>query len=283
MIQNILIAVSGLGHAEEMLKTLKELPSIQQAKVTVLHVVPPQSTAESMTTKWEEGGKILANAIQSLALNPSQVSSILRQGEPKDVVCQVADEIDADLIIMGSRGLKRLQSILANSVSQYVFQLSSRPMLLVKDDIYVKNIKRIMVAMDNSDASKHCLNLALFLIRDIKGGELILTHVITDLGGEPTSTQLTPEQHPVLAAAAAEAKKQGVQPRCVLSMGKPGEKICRLAEELNVDLLLIGSPDRRPSIAKSFVDLDRLLGSSLSDYVRINATCPVLLARTAAA
>jgi nucleotide-binding universal stress UspA family protein len=285
MIQNILLAVSGLGHAEEMLKTLKDVPSIQRAKVTVLHVVPPQSTAESMTAKWEEGGKILANAIQSLALNPSQVSSILRQGEPKDVVCQVADEIDADLIIMGSRGLKRLQSILANSVSQYVFQLSSRPMLLVKDDIYVKKINRIMVAMDNSDASKHCLDLALFLIRDIRGGELILSHVITDLGGESTAsaTQVNPEQHPVLAAAVAEARKHGVQPRCVLSMGKPGEKICRLAEELNVDLLLLGSPDRRPSIAKSFVDLDRLLGASLSDYVRINATCPVLLARTAAA
>ncbi|MFQ4144802.1 universal stress protein [Chlorogloeopsis sp. ULAP02] len=284
MINNILLAVSGLGHAEEMLKTLKEIPSIQRAKVTVLHVVPPQSTAGAMTAKWEEGGKILANAIQTLNLDPSQVSSILRQGEPKDVVCQVAEEIDADLIIMGSRGLKRLQSILANSVSQYVFQLSSRPMLLVKDDIYVKKINRIMVAIDNSEASKQCLNLALFLIRDIKGGELILSHVITDLGGESaTSTQINPEQHPVLAGAVAEAKKQGVQPRCVLSMGKPGEKICRLAEELNVDLLLIGSPDRRPSIAKSFVDLDRLLGSSLSDYVRINATCPVLLARTTAA
>lgn len=39
---------------------------------------------------------------------------------------------------MGSRGLGRLQAILENSVSQYVFQLTSRPMLLVKDDIYVK-------------------------------------------------------------------------------------------------------------------------------------------------
>jgi nucleotide-binding universal stress UspA family protein len=51
---------------------------------------------------------------------------------------------------------------------------------------------------------------------------------------------------------------------------------------LNIDLLLIGSPDRRPSIAKNFVDLDRLIGSSLSDYVRVNATCPVLLSRTIA-
>jgi len=283
MIEKILLAVSGLGHAEEMLKTLNEIPSIQRAKVTVLHVVTPQSTAAAMTDKWEEGGKILANAIQSLNLDPSKISSILRQGDPKDVVCQVADEIDADLIIMGSRGLKRLQSILSNSVSQYVFQLSSRPMLLVKDDIYVKRIKRVMVAMDNSDAAKHCLNLALFLLRDISGSQLVLTHVNTDLRGKTSEvSEVVPDKDPVFAAAYAEAQKYGVQTRCYTSSGKPGEEICRLAEELNVDLLLLGSPDRRPSVAKSFVDIDRLIGASLSDYVRVNATCPVLLARTTA-
>ncbi len=281
MMEKILLAVSGLGHAEEMLKTLKELPSIQKAAVTVLHVVPAQTTAEIMTAKWEEGGKILADAIQSLNLDASQVSAILRQGEPKDVVCQVADEIDADLIIMGSRGLKRLQSILANSVSQYVFQLSSRPMLLVKDDIYIKKINRIMVAVDGSDAAKQCLQLALFLLRDIKAGQLILAHINKDLRGKSSeSSSASAEKDPVLASAITEAKKQGVQPRCVTSSGSPGAEICRLADEMNVDLLMLGSPDRRPSIAKSFVDLDRLIGASLSDYVRVNAKCPVLLART---
>ncbi|WP_373526870.1 universal stress protein [Nostoc sp.] len=283
MISKILLTVSGLGHAEEMLKTLKEIPSIQSAKVTVLHVVPAQSTAATMTAKWEDGGKILANAIQTLNLDPSQVSSILREGDPKDLVCQVADEIDADLIIMGSRGLKRLQSILSNSVSQYVFQLSSRPMLLVKDDIYVKKIKRIMVALDNSEAAKNCLKLALFLLRDIQGGQLILASVTTNLGGKISEiTEANSDKNPVLAAAVAEAERQGIQSRSYVSSGKPGEEICRLAEELNIDLLLLGSPDRRPSIAKSFVDIDRLIGSSLSDYVRVNATCPVLLARTIA-
>jgi nucleotide-binding universal stress UspA family protein len=281
MIQKILLAVSGLGHAEEMLKNLKELPAFRGAKVTVLHVVPPQSTAAVMTDKWEEGGKILAKAIQYLNLDPSQVSSILRQGDPKDVVCQVAEEMDADLIIMGSRGLKRLQSILSNSVSQYVFQLSSRPMLLVKDDIYVKNIKRIMVAMDDSNAAKKCLNLALFLLRGVTGGQLVLANVNTDLGGKLSGvTDFKPERSSVLGMAVAEAEKQAVAVRCVTSSGKPGEEICRLTNELNIDLLLIGSPDRRPSIAKSFVDIDRLIGASLSDYVRVNATCPVLLART---
>jgi nucleotide-binding universal stress UspA family protein len=295
MIEKILLAVSGLGHAEEMLKTFAELPAAKNAKVTVLHVVPPQTTSGGMTAKWEEGGKILANAIQYLNLDPSRISSILRQGEPKDVVCQVADEIEADLIIMGSRGLKRLQSILANSVSQYVFQLSSRPMLLAKDDIYVKKINRVMVAIDGSDSAKQCLKLALFLMQDLKGAELFLANVNTEWLGKSNKPELKPEDNPILAAATAEAKKYGVSVRCVLgtgssgqdaittTSGRAGQEICRLAEQYNADLLLMGSPDRRPSIAKSFVDLDRLLGASLSDYVRVNATCPVLLARTQAA
>ncbi len=280
MIKKILLAVSGLGHAEEMMKTLKEVPAIQQADVTVLHVVPAQTTAQVMTAKWEEGGRILGSAIETVNLDPNKATAILRQGDPKDVVCQVADEIDADLIIMGSRGLKRLQSILSNSVSQYVFQLSSRPMLLVKDDIYIKKIKRVMVAIDGSEAAKECLKLALFLTRDIKGSQLILTYVdkMSSKAGEGSTT--VAENNPILAPAIAEAKRQGVQTRAVVSAGKPGEEICRLAQENDIDLLIIGSPDRRPSIAKSFVDIDRLVSSSLSDYVRVNATCPVLLART---
>ena len=282
MIEKILLADSGTGHSEEMLKVLMDLPSIQRASVTVLHVVPPQVSAGAMTTKWEEGGKTLASAIQSLQLDPNHVSAMLRQGDPKDVVCKVAEEIDADLIIMGSRGLKRLQSILENSVSQYVFQLSSRPMLLVKDDIYVRKLNRIMVALDNSTAAQQCLKLALFLLRDIKGGQLILVHVKPDSKSTGEAANSNAEKDPVLAPAIAEAKRLGIAYRCVSTSGKPGEEICRLAGEMNVDLLMIGSPDRRPSIAKGMPDLDRLLGTSLSDYVRVYAECPVLLARTTA-
>ena len=279
MIEKILLTVAGRGLCEEMLNMLMESPFLQKASVTVLHVVPPQVTAEAMSSKLEEGGKILATAVKSLKLDPSQITARLKQGDPKDVVLQVAEEEESDLIIMGSRGLKRLESILENSVSQYVFQLSSRPMLLVKDDIYVKQIRRVMVAMDKSDAAQQSLKLALSLMKNINGGQLFLAHV--NPGRRQSTEAVTDaEKDPILAAAAAEAKRQGVAYRCINTTGKPGEEICRLAEEMNIDLLILGSPDRRPTIAKTLPDLDRLLGGSLSDYVRVYANCPVLLART---
>lgn len=283
MIEKILLADSGTGNSEQMLQVLMGVPSIQRASVTVLHVVPPQVSADVMTEKWEEGGKTLAKAIQTLKLDPAHVSAVLRQGDPKDVVLKVADEIDADLIIMGSRGLKRLVSILENSVSQYVFQLSSRPMLLVKDDLYaIRPIQKVMVAVDKSDSAKQCLKLALFLLRDIKNSQIVLVHVDPGLNKDKIPAAAEMERDPVLAPAVAEAKKMGVAYRCVVESGKPGETICRLADELHVDLLMLGSPDRRPSIAKGLPDLDRLLGTSLSDYVRVYANCPVLLTRDVA-
>lgn len=279
MIEKILLTVAGRGLCEEMLNMLMEIPLMEKASVTVLHVVPPQVTAEAMSDKLEQGGKILADAVKSLKVNPSQITARLRQGDPKDVVLQVADEEKAELIIMGSRGLKRLESILENSVSQYVFQLSSRPMLLVKDDTYVKKLKRLMVAVDKSEASQQSLDLALSFLKNIDGGQLLLVHINPDRSKSKEATT-NAEQDPILAAAAAKAKRLGVNYRCLSSTGKPGPEICRLAEEMNVDLLILGSPDRRPSIAKTLPDLDRLLGTSLSDYVRVYANCPVLLART---
>lgn len=283
MIEKILLADSGTGQSEAMIRVLMDLPSIQQASVTILHVVPPQITTEAMTEKWEEGGRLLATAIQSLKLDPGHVTTLLRQGDPKDIVCKVAEETNTDLIIMGSRGLKRIQAILENSVSQYVFQLSSRSMLLVKDDIYIRKLKRILVALDGSTAANQSLNLAFSLLRDIRGGQLQLLHVDSNPTGKGEELTGAPaEKTPTLVTAIAEAKRRGIDYRCFVRVGKPGETICRLATEQTTDLIIMSSPDRRPSVAKSLVDLDRLLGASVSDYVRVHATCPVLLERTPA-
>jgi nucleotide-binding universal stress UspA family protein len=282
MIEKILLADSSTGQAEQMLRALMDLPAMQRATVTVLHVVPPQVTTETMQAKREEGAKQLAKAVEGLHLDPDKfkaVNTLLREGDPKDEVCRVAEEIDTDLIIMGSRGMGRLQSILENSVSQYVFQLSAKPMLLVKDDVYVKRINKVLVAMNASAAAKESLDLALRLLQDYKGGKIILAHINPNLAERQELTTAEAERDPILAPAIAAAKQWNIAYQCIAMSGKPGESICKIAENTNADLLVLGSPDRRPSVARSLPDLDRLLGTSTSDYVRVNAPCPVLFTR----
>ncbi|NMF60491.1 universal stress protein [Pseudanabaena yagii] len=275
MFQQILLAVDGSGRSREMLNMLLTLPSIQNSQINVLHVIPNSTNSEGITEYRLAGEKIIEREIKSLRLSSGNSTvSLLKEGEAKDVVCKVAEELKANLLIMGSRGMGRLQAILANSVSQYVFQLSDVPMLLIKDDVYIKTIRSIMVSVDGSVASNHSLDLAIKLASGAKDVEIFLARVVKRKDENTASTD------PVLVEASAKLKRLNIPSRSFVGSGDVGKELVRLADESNASILLVGSPDRRPSIARSLPDLDRLLGSSVSDYVRVNATVPVLLTRT---
>jgi nucleotide-binding universal stress UspA family protein len=278
MINKILYADSGAENAQDMLKILLELPATKNTQVSILKVISPKTTQEESAAQAEAKAKI-DELVAKLGTNCDEASCKVEEGEPKTTVLKVAQEVDADLIIMGSRGLGKLQSILSNSVSQYVFQLTDRSMLLVKDDIYVKKLKRVMVALDKSPAANYALELTLSLLQGYQDAEIFLTRVNPDLDPNLNLSQEDMESNPILAPAIAKVKRMGLQYRCLVTGGRPAQKICSLAEARNIDLLVLGSPERRPSVAKSLPDIERLLGSSLSDYIRIKAPCPVLLAR----
>ena len=276
MFRNVLIADSGKGHVEEMVRMLRDIPAVRQARLNLLHVVPEQ-VGESFTEHSQKAAGIAAEAVQRLGLNPSDVNTIIRHGDTKQTVLKVADELDSDLIVMGSLGMSRLQSILSNSASQYVFQLSTRPMLLVRDDLYIRHINRVLVTIDGTGVGDDALKLACELVRDIPGGSLTGVHVsrqdITPSRGGKSPSDL------VLEKAVQRARSFGVELQPIHRSGDIGRTVCNAADEIKADLLVIASQDRRPVVAKSLVDIDRLLGSSVSDYIRVHAPAPVLLVR----
>ncbi len=276
MLQQILVAVDGSGRSREMANMLMALPSFEGAQVSVLHVIPVAASSEGLTEYRLAGERILEKEANSLRLaRGATLTKRLEEGDPKDVVCQVAAELKPDLLIMGSRGMGRLQAILANSVSQYVFQLASVPMLLVKDDVYIQAMRRVMVSVDGSAAADFALALTAKLLQGGKDVEVQVLRVVKQ--GDETDTA---ETDPILQAASTKLQRLGIASQKLLRRGEVGRTICQAAEDHNVSLLVLGSVDRRPSIARSLPDLDRLLGASLSDFVRVKAPCPVLLART---
>ena len=275
MFQQILLAVDGSGRSREMMNMLLALPSMQNLQINVLHVIPNSINSEAITEYRLAGEKIIEREVKSLRLTPDNSTvALLKEGEPKDVVCKVAEELKPDLMIMGSRGMGRLQAILANSVSQYVFQLSDAPMLLIKDDVYIKTIRSVMVLVDGSDSANNCLDLAIKIVSSAKDVEILLARVVK------RKDDANAIADPVLVEASNKLKRLNIPSRSFISSGDIGKETCKLADDANASMLMIGSPDRRPSIARSLPDLDRLLGSSVSDYVRVNATVPVLLTRT---
>jgi nucleotide-binding universal stress UspA family protein len=275
--KNLLIADSGKGHVGEMVRMLRDLPGFRTARINLLHVVSEQGKINS-EDHWTTAGSLLSKAVNQLGLDPSEVNSIIRQGDAKQTVLTVAEEINADLIVMGSRGLGRLQSILSNSTSQYVFQLSTRPMLLVRDDLYVRHVNRLMVTIDGTGVGDDALRIACEMVRDIPGGQLTGVHIArqelsASRGGDNKADGL-------LTAAVQRARSLGVDLK-PMHVANPdiGRGVCQAAEEISADLVVIASQDRRPLVARGLVDLDKLLGGSISDYIRVHAPAPVLLVR----
>ena len=256
---------------------LQDIPSLKSARVNLLHVVSEQSKAESEQHR-EDAVALLKEAVVRMGLDPMAVNTMVREGDIKQTVLKVADELGADLILMGSRGLGRLRSILANSTSQYVFQLSTRPMLLVRDDLYVRHINRVMVTIDGTGVGDDALRDACELVRDIPGGTLTGVHVARQESASSRGGRTKTDE--ILDAAVQRARTFGVELNTVHTEGKDvGRSVCEVAGEINADLLVIASQDRRPLVARGLVDLDKLLGGSVSDYIRVHSPAPVLLVR----
>ncbi|GAA5523478.1 universal stress protein A homolog 2 [Microbulbifer aestuariivivens] len=139
------------------------------------------------------------------------------------------------------------------------------------------NYKRILVALDLSDESSQVLDKAGEMAK-VFGAELSLTHVIEPLtfayGGD-IPMDLSEVQEQLQTQAKEQLGKAGAkfgvpEDRQRVVLGQPAGEIHRLAEELNSDLVVIGSHGRH--------GLALLLGSTANGVLH-GAGCDVLAVR----
>lgn len=104
------------------------------SRLVLLSVVeePPKDapSADPMVSP-EVVAKLLENAQALFSGQGIQSETLERQGKPAFTICDVADEIGADLIIMGCRGLGLTEEGADDSVTTRVINLSPCPVLIV--------------------------------------------------------------------------------------------------------------------------------------------------------
>ena len=101
MFRNLLIANSGKGHVEEMVRTLRAIPPCRQARINLLHVVSEQA-GDGFRSHRDRADALVAESVARMGLQPAEVNSIVRQGDTKQTVLKVADEVNADLIVIAT-------------------------------------------------------------------------------------------------------------------------------------------------------------------------------------
>ena len=79
----------------------------------------------------EKGYAILAEHARRV---PPEIkmSSVVEVGAPPDTILDVAKREDADVIVMGSRGLSPMETVVLGGVSHYVLHYATVPVLIVR-------------------------------------------------------------------------------------------------------------------------------------------------------
>ncbi len=137
-----------------------------------------------------------------------------------------------------------------------------------------RKLERILIAIDDSPSSSVAIEQGLAIAFD-EGAEVIFAHVVTIPGeqfihgeGKPDRVP-TVERTAALIEAASVAEEAGVPCTTELLIGYPPKQLALLSEELDVDLVVVGS--RHLSGIKRF-----LLGST-SRALLGESTRPILV------
>ncbi|XP_078429697.1 universal stress protein A-like protein isoform X2 [Wolffia australiana] len=61
-----------------------------------------------------------------------RLKSMVLEGDPKEMICQAAEQVHPDLLLIGSRGLGKIKRAFLGSVSDYCAHHAKCPVLIVK-------------------------------------------------------------------------------------------------------------------------------------------------------
>jgi len=138
-ITNILVPTDFSACSEQALDYAIDLASRLDAKVQLLSVVgiPSYGVPElgvGVTAAMIDS--VIAdnqNALDRLARERKLVSNtVVRAGDPRDVILQTAEELESDLIVMGTHGRRGISRALLGSVTEMIVRTSPVPVLTVR-------------------------------------------------------------------------------------------------------------------------------------------------------
>lgn len=226
--------------------------------------------------------KALADCAASLRREGVTVTTSLRHGASAHEILTAGDEVKADLLVVGSRGLTGLDSFLLGSVARNVAKHSRRPVLVTHGPR--NGIREVVAGVDESEHAAHALSFLSQLPLPV-ASRITVVHALRPYdpfpGFFPTDReeyqdtvekvrrQQVAEAEELVTRSAETLRGSDRSVDTAVREGDPASEVLALAAERGADLIVVG--------ARGVSAIEGLLVGSVADRLLKACPCSVLI------
>jgi nucleotide-binding universal stress UspA family protein len=254
----IVVGVDGSPEAREALRWASRLAGLRSAEIVAVHALglleeidghlaPAHARRAEverlMTGEWCGGVRGQGRAVRA----------VVREGAAVDVLVAVAREEQAELLVVGSRGIGEAPALALGSTSLRLLQISPLPVLVVPTPDQAGRhlaLRRIMAAVDGSSATRPAIDAAADFAA-LLGAELEVVHAVDEapvfpLGPASRATSEGEWDAAMRAWRALEplceqARARHVPVHVSIARGEPDEAVRRRAADIDADLIVVAT------------------------------------------
>ena len=290
----VLIATDFSSHAEDALALVAGLEMPADSTVRIVHVVEPFPAINAfapvsvMTLAAEGEREVMTELDRTAALFRDRallVQTALVIGRPADVIVDEAQRFHADLVVVGSRGRRRVAATLLGSVSAEVVDRAPCPVLVARG----RALTRLILADDGSEVAAagaelvtnlpalHALPVQVVSVVDAPfpftaansdAGPSMHAAILAYYDSLPSLREATTR---IASDRSATLNAAGVKATAEMREGDAADELIAAATAGHADGIVIGSHGRTGVL--------RLFLGSVARAVLFNAPCSVLIVR----
>jgi len=270
--ERLLVATDFSPRSDRALRRARLLAHKLEAPLTIAHVIDADRPDELIEADKAVASVKLAELSNTLRdVDGLQADWLLKVDDIHAGILSAADEVSAGLIVIGPHR-RRMSDVFVGTTAERVIRRSSRPLLVVVDHP-ASHHRGTLLALDFDEASRfaarHALAMGLFDHTDV-----VVVHAF-DAPAEhlmKRSLEPTVEVQDYVAEEGRSAARKlkelvaelELPPTCrsiVSIKGSPGRTILETALELDTDLIVLGT-NQRKGFERMFV------GSVTTDVIR---------------
>ena len=238
--------------------------------------------------KQEIAPKVIDSIMDILKPVNARISTAIVEGSPAQSIIDAVRTSDMDMVVMGARGIKGIESLFVGSETRAVAIKSPKPVLVAKLPLREQPVFKVLYATDGSDYSRdtgYFLNSMPFpdnteiTVLNVVPPEFLdipetfvpkVNERIIEIRDQAQSIRLTNSQR--IVEQAEKLLSKTIRTIKMLSeVGDTSAVILRVSEEIKADLIVVG--------CRGLKGIKGVMGS-VSRNILAHSKCSVLIGKT---